>query len=53
MPREWTSEQKARSYQLNRDLGKCIKQGISDELKAKIRAAAITHPDFFAKWANI
>lgn len=48
-----STPQKARSYQLKRDLGRYIKQGISSELKAKIRAAAITHPDFFAQWANI
>lgn len=48
-----SSPRKAKIYQLKRDLGQCIKKGISHELKAKIRAAAITHPDFFSQWASI
>lgn len=48
-----STPEKERAYKLKHALGQCIKQGISEELKTKIRAAAIKHPEFFGTWANI
>lgn len=45
---------KRRFWELKRDLGRLLKQGfVSERTKARMRAAAVDHPDLFSEWASI
>jgi hypothetical protein len=49
-----STPQKQRFYELKRNLNRMLSQGyVSAETRAKMRAAALKHPEKFGDWANV